>query len=77
ARDALLRLTFPLLAPLFFTSKPRARLRTLRFRGRDHAAMCYDAQPINDVFAKIGEDERLGWMDFKGMAQPYFFKLTR
>ncbi|MEL6551076.1 MAG: GXWXG domain-containing protein [Pseudomonadota bacterium] len=77
ARDTLLRLTFPLLAPLFFTSKPRARLRTLRFRGRDHAAMCYDAQPINDVFAKIGEDELLGWMDFKGMAQPYFFKLTR
>lgn len=76
-RDALLRATFPVLAPLFFTSKPRARLRTLRFRGREHAAMCYDDKPIHDVFARIDESNVLGWMDFKGMAQPYFFKLTR
>ncbi|MEM6275946.1 MAG: DUF4334 domain-containing protein [Pseudomonadota bacterium] len=76
-RDALLRATFPLLAPIFFTSKPRARLRTLRFRGREHAAMCYDDKPIHDVFARIDDNSVLGWMDFKGMAQPYFFKLTR
>ncbi|MEM9350197.1 MAG: DUF4334 domain-containing protein [Pseudomonadota bacterium] len=76
-RDVLLSVAFPLLAPLFFTRKPRARLRTLSFRGRNHAAMCYDAKPINDVFARISEDEVLGWMDFKGMAEPYFFKLTR
>ncbi|MEM1236042.1 MAG: GXWXG domain-containing protein [Pseudomonadota bacterium] len=76
-RDALLNLTFPLLAPLFFTSKPRARLRVIRFRGREHAAMCYDAKPINDVFARIDEQSMLGWMDFKGMERPYFFKLTR
>ncbi|MEL7416402.1 MAG: DUF4334 domain-containing protein [Pseudomonadota bacterium] len=77
ARDALLRASFPLLAPLFFTSKPRARLRTIRFRGRDHAAMIYDDKPIHDVFASIDASSVLGWMDFKGMAQPYFFKLTR
>ncbi|MEM1232758.1 MAG: DUF4334 domain-containing protein [Pseudomonadota bacterium] len=77
ARDALLRATFPLLAPLFFTARPRARLRTLRFRGREHAAMCYDDKPIHDVFARIDADTVLGWMDAKGMAQPYFFKLTR
>ncbi|MEO1798171.1 MAG: GXWXG domain-containing protein [Pseudomonadota bacterium] len=77
ARDVLLKLSFPILAPLFFTSKPRARLRTLTHRGRPHAAMCYDDRPIHDIFARISETERLGWMDFKGMDQPYFFKLTR
>lgn len=77
ARDTLLRVSFPLLAPLFFTTKPRARLRTIRFRGRDHAAMIYDDKPINDVFAKIDDTSVLGWMDFKGMSPPYFFKLTR
>lgn len=76
-RDPLLRVVFPLFAPLLFTSKPRARLRTIRFRGRDHAAMCYDAKPINDVFAQIDDQSVLGWMDFKGMAQPYFFRLVR
>ncbi|MFL4472340.1 DUF4334 domain-containing protein [Tateyamaria armeniaca] len=37
------------------TAKPRARLRTVSFRGRLHAAMCYDAKPINDIFAVIDE----------------------
>ena len=76
-RDTLLRAAFPVIAPIFFTSKPRARLRTIRFRGRLHAAMCYDGKPINDVFAKIDDQCVLGLMDFKGMEQPYFFKLTR
>ncbi|MEM8592771.1 MAG: DUF4334 domain-containing protein [Pseudomonadota bacterium] len=77
ARDPLLKVTFPLIAPFFFTTKPKARLRTLRFRGRAHAAMCYDERPISDVFARIDETQVLGWMDMKGMAQPYFFRLTR
>ena len=77
ARDLLLRASFPMLAPLFFTRKPRARLRTIRFRSRDHGAMVYDDKPINDVFGRIDDQSVLGWMDFKGMAQPYFFKLTR
>jgi len=55
----------------------RARLRTLEFRGRYHAAMCYDQKPINDVFARIDDDTVMGWMDFKGADQPYFFKLFR
>ncbi|MEM6727992.1 MAG: GXWXG domain-containing protein [Pseudomonadota bacterium] len=76
-RDTLLRATFPLLAPLFFTRRPRARLRTLSFRGRAHAAMCYDAKPIHDVFARIDEGKVLGWMERKGDARPYFFTLTR
>lgn len=76
-RDPLLRATVPLIAPVLSTRKPKARLRTIEFRGRMHAAMCYDARPINDVFAVLDETAVLGWMDFKGMEQPYFFKLTR
>lgn len=76
-RDILAPVLFPILVPLIRTSKPKARLRTISFRGRQHAAMCYDAKPINDVFASLGPDSVLGWMDFKGMDQPYFFKLHR
>lgn len=76
-RDKLAPVLMPILAPLVRTSKPKARLRTIEFRGRPHAAMLYDAKPINDVFAQLSEDSMLGWMDFKGMAQPYFFKLYR
>lgn len=76
-RDVVAPVLFPLLAPLLWTRKPKARLRTILFRGRHHAAMCYDARPINDVFAQLDPDKLLGWMDFKGMERPYFFKLHR
>jgi hypothetical protein len=39
--------------------------------------MCYDAKPINDVFAILDENTVMGWMDFKGTDQPYFFELSR
>ena len=76
-RDPILRATAPLFAPLLSTRKPKARLRTIEFRGRMHAAMCYDTKPINDVFAILDKNTVLGWMDFKRMTQPYFFKLIR
>lgn len=76
-RDALGPFLFPLLVPFIRTGKPRARLREIKFRGRYHAAMCYDAKPINDVFARIDDTSVMGWMDFKGMKNPYFFKLFR
>ena len=76
-RDRILRLLVPVLAPVLSTRKSKARLRTLSFRGRMHAAMCYDALPIHDIFAVIDQDTLMGWMDAKGMEQPYFFKLTR
>ena len=76
-----LRWVTPWLMPLMVlfvrTGKPKARLRTLAFRGRHHAAMVYDDKPINDVFARMDEGVVMGWMDHKGMDQPYFFKLTR
>ena len=76
-RDTVLRITAPLLVPFVSTRKPKARLRTISFRGRLHAAMCYDARPINDIFSMIDEDTMMGWMDFKGMEKPYFFELSR
>ncbi len=76
-RDAILRAVFPLAGPLLATRRHRARLRSILFRGRLHAAMLYDAKPINDVFARIDDDRVMGWMDFKGMEQPYFFRLIR
>lgn len=76
-RDAVVGALFPVLGPLLATRRCKARLRTLEFRGRLHAAMCYDDKPIHDVFARIDDDAAMGWMDFKGSARPYFFRLTR
>lgn len=76
-RDWLTPVLFPMIVPLIRTSKPKARLRTIEFRGRSHAAMLYDAKPINDIFAQLDANTMLGWMDFRGMEQPYFFKLRR
>lgn len=76
-RDKIAPILFPLLAPLLWTKRAKARLRTIEFRGRMHAAMCYDHKPINDVFVRLNNDEVMGWMDFKGMEKPYFFKLKR
>ncbi len=76
-RDLIGPVLVPLVAPLIWTGKAKARLRTLEFRGRLHAAMCYDDKPINDVFAQYDENTLLGWMDYKGMVKPYFFKLFR
>lgn len=76
-RDVFAPVLFPLISPLISTRKPKARMRMLEFRGKLSAAMCYDHKPINDCFRKIDDDCVIGWMDFKGMEQPYFFKLYR
>ena len=76
-RDTLAPFLFPMLAPLVRSRRARARLRTVEFRGRYCAAMVYDAKAIIDVFAQYDRDTLLGWMDSKGMTQPYFFKLFR
>ncbi|MEM6579035.1 MAG: GXWXG domain-containing protein, partial [Pseudomonadota bacterium] len=77
ARDRLLPLVFPVLAPFFRTTRPRARLRCVTFRERTHAAMIYDGLPIIDYFACLAPDVRLGWMQRRGDDQPFFFRLTR
>ena len=76
-RDTLIPVLFPVYSLFIRTKSGKARLRQIEFRERLHAAMCYDAKPINDVFAKYDDDTLMGWMDFKGMEQPYFFKLFR
>ena len=47
------------------------------YRGTPSATMIYDQLPINDVFRRIDADSVLGVMDYKGMAQPFFFLLHR
>ena len=71
------RRLFMLLRPLFSTRRPAARLRMTEYRGVVSATMIYDRQPINDVFRKIDDDTVLGAMDMRGMARPFFFKLSR
>jgi hypothetical protein len=63
--------------PLLQTKKPKARLRTSRYRGIDTATMVYDAQPINDIFRWISDDTVIGLMDLRGSEKPYFFSLRR
>lgn len=76
-RKVVYPLIVPLIAPLLSTRKPTARLKTIDFRGRRHAAMIYNAKPIADVFVQIDADTLLGWMDYVAMDRPFFFKLTR
>lgn len=66
-----------LIKPFIQTKKHKARLRMMRFRGKESATMVYDRKPINDVFRKIDEDTVLGLMDLKGDKNPFFFILRR
>lgn len=68
---------FQWLMPLLATSRPRARLRMIAYRGSSTAAMIYDQLPIRDVFRRIDDDAVLGLMDRKGMTRPFFFILRR
>lgn len=76
-RDIITPFVFPLISPFIATRRPKARLRMIAFRGQLSAAMCYNQKPVTDYFRKIDADSVLGWMDFKAMKQPYFFKLYR
>lgn len=66
------------LAPVLFrTDSPGARLRTTVYRGVATAAMCYDSQPIHDVFRKVDDDTVVGAMDLRGAEAPFMFVLRR
>jgi hypothetical protein len=65
------------LRPALAGRRPRARLRTTRYRGAHTATMIYDQLPINDVFREISPDAVLGAMDLRGSRRPYFFVLQR
>ncbi len=66
-----------LLRPILQTSRGRARMRMLKYRGKLTGAMIYDHKAIIDVFVKADENTMLGAMDFKGDVNPYFFVLER
>lgn len=68
---------FRALSPLMRTSKPRARLRPLTYRGVTSAAMLYDAHPIADCFRAVAPDVLLGAMDIRGHPAPFMFTLRR
>jgi hypothetical protein len=65
------------LAPALSTRAPAARLRMLEYRGVVTATMCYDRQPIHDVFRRVDENTMLGAMDLRGSAEAYIFFLRR
>ncbi|MGZ6778303.1 MAG: DUF4334 domain-containing protein [Mycobacterium sp.] len=64
-------------SPILRTRSPKARLRTMRYRGVDTATMIYDQLPVNDVFRRLDERTVIGAMDLRGSTKPYFFMLTR
>jgi hypothetical protein len=57
------------------TSKPRARLRMMEYRGVVTATMSYDALPINDHFRRVDADTVIGVMDFRSIDRPFLFVL--
>jgi hypothetical protein len=59
------------------TSKPRARLRMMEYRGVVTATMSYDALPINDHFRRVDADTVIGVMDFRTIDRPFVFVLRR
>jgi hypothetical protein len=73
----LARSAFSGVRPLLFTRKPKARLRALEHRGVLTAAMVYDALPIIDVFRRVDDGTVLGFMDMRGLPDPFLFVLER
>lgn len=59
------------------TTKPKARLRMIEYRGVVTGTMSYDALPINDHFRKVDDDTLLGAMDQRGADAPFIFLLRR
>lgn len=70
-------LALPFVAPILSTRRPQARLSTIEFRGRAHAAMIYNTKPITDVFARFDQTRVIGWMDYHATERPFFFALAR
>ncbi|HEY6685642.1 MAG TPA: DUF4334 domain-containing protein [Propionibacteriaceae bacterium] len=59
------------------TSKPRARLRMMQYRGVVTATLSYDASPINDHVRRVDADTVMGVMDFRTIDRPFLFVLRR
>ncbi|MGU3497160.1 DUF4334 domain-containing protein [Xanthobacteraceae bacterium A53D] len=59
------------------THKPKARLRAVRYRGQESAAMIYDDLPIIDCFRLAPDGTIIGAMDIRGLDAPFMFELSR
>lgn len=59
------------------TTKPKARLRMIEYRGVVSGALVYDALPINDHFRMVHEDTLIGAMDSRFLEVPFLFTLRR
>lgn len=59
------------------TTRPRARLRMMEYRGTVSATMVYDALPVNDAFRRVDPNTLLGAMDMREPGPPFVFSLHR
>ena len=59
------------------TTRPKARLRVIAYRGMVTGTLVYDALPVLDHFRRVDEDTLLGAMDARGLDAPFFFVLRR
>ena len=75
--NGLVKAASTMLTSLLTTEDSQARLRMMEHRGKLSATMIYDHLPINDVFRRVDEHTVFGLMDYKAIAQPFFFSLTR
>lgn len=71
------RLAFTASRRVLRTTRPKARLRMMEYRGVVSATMIYDDLPILDVLRSVDGDTLLGVMDLRGMVRPFFFILRR
>jgi Domain of unknown function (DUF4334)/GXWXG protein len=62
---------------LLQTSRPKARLRMIEYRGVPTGTMSYDALPANDHFRKVNDNVLVGAMDLRGLSSPFIFVLRR
>ena len=76
SRSGFARAASRMVRPLLATSRPKARLMRVAYRGVESAAMIYDRQPIVDIFRRIDSERLLGLMDLRG-EKPFFFILER
>lgn len=70
------RIIRPLLR-LIRTTRPKARVRMMEYRGVPSATMIYDSQPINDAFRRVDANTLLGAMDMPGPHPPFMFSLRK
>lgn len=76
-KNKALKPVFKLATSILKTNESKARIRMMEYRGRVSATMIYDYLPINDVFRQVDDNTLLGLMDYKAIAQPFFFILNR